>query len=269
MSRSRLWTYTSFADTEPLNDNDVCIYQLHQREECPDTGRKHWQGMVRFRNPRMLKGVQRYLGDPTAHCEICRNEKKSIAYCRKEESRVGSTIEYGHVAHSEENWWQDQSEHELWANHSEWMLRHHTAYKAYKRTLARANTERAKPQVRIYIGEPGTGKSYCARQHGEYFAKASGPWWDGYTGQSIVIFDDFYGNEQYCDILRWCSELPIRVPIKGDTVPLQATTFIFTSNARPTMWWKNIIDKSAFIRRVTHYYEFCMDHVRILKKATI
>nr|WAE42627.1 MAG: replication associated protein [Cressdnaviricota sp.] len=268
MSRTRVWCFTSFAETEPNYDADTTVYQIYQREKCPETGREHWQGMVRFKHPRLRNGVKQYLGDPSTHLEPCRNEEQSKNYCQKLDTRIGEPHILGDMEQND-TWWQTLSDIDLWQNHSEWMLKHHSGVKAYRKAVFARETERPKPEVWIFIGEPGTGKSYTARQLGPYFAKASGPWWDGYNGESNIIFDDFYGGEQYTDLLRWMSELPIRVPIKGDTVPLKATTFIFTSNQHPMFWYKNVPDKGAFRRRVTKFYEFFVDHITKLQTKNI
>lgn len=254
MSRSRTWCYTTFQEYEPNVQLSDIIYQLHQLEQCPNSGKPHWQGCIRFNNARQLGGVKQYLEDPTAHCEITKNEQLAIAYCQKEETRLQPPILYGTLPITREpNWWQNLSDAELWKQYPDFMLRHHGGVSAYRRTIRRESICRNKPTVYLFYGPPGTGKSMGARIMGgnDYYAKPSGQWWDGYNKHSTVIFDDFYGSEQYGDILRWCSELPINVPIKGSMVPLTAEKFIFTTNAKPRDIWKSIPDKTAFWRRVT------------------
>lgn len=271
-TRSRVWTYTSFQQYEPLVELGTISYQLHQLEQCPNSGRPHWQGTVRFKHPREPNGVKQYLGDPSAHVEVCGDEQASIEYCRKSDSRLESPRIYGSLPNNKSpNWWQDLSDAELWEQHPTFMLRHYNGVAAYRRATRRVSVERPKPRVWIFFGAPGTGKSTAARALGNnnYYAKPSGNWWDGYTSQSTVIFDDFTGGEQYGDVLRWCSELPIFVPIKNSMVPLAATQFIFTTNLYPTRLWANISDKSAFWRRVTFIIECFLDRFEFIDKNNI
>ena len=48
-------------------------------------GTKHYQAVVWFKNPRSFRGIKSLF--PRAHIEICRDLKKSIAYCSKVETR--------------------------------------------------------------------------------------------------------------------------------------------------------------------------------------
>ncbi|EZG42884.1 replicase [Gregarina niphandrodes] len=121
-----------------------------------------------------------------------------------------------------------------------------------QQTLKKVTFARPKPEVIVLWGPPGTGKSHTARAvSDDYYVKPAGPWWDGYFGQELVIFDDFYGSEKFCDMLRWLSENPIKVPIKGSMTDLLATKFIITSNVEPERWYPHVENKDALMRRIT------------------
>ncbi len=256
MFKSRNFCFTSFRNEPP--DHSKCRYIIFQRERCPTTQREHWQGTVVFTNPISFTSVGSRIGDTTAHIEICQNLKASIEYCQKSDTRIDGPYEYGDKPKlpKEPGWWTEQTEQQLWQNEPDWMLRHYSGVRAFRTLTEPPPKERRTPEVHIYIGPPGTGKSWEARQLGEYYIKPSGKWWDGYTGQPIVIFDDFYGSEKYCDLLRWLSEAPIKVPIKGSMVWLLAEKFVFTSNQVPEKWYPNIPDISALNRRITLRKEF-------------
>lgn len=85
-------------------------------------------------------------------------------------------------------------------------------------------------------GEPGTGKSNYAREKdfdNTYFKDAN-KWWDGYAGQSIVVFDDLGEEEAQClknKFKRWADPWGNYTgEIKGGCVPLKFDTLIVTSN---------------------------------------
>lgn len=143
------------------------------------------------------------------------------------------------------------STEELWTRYPDWMLKNYNAKAAYDRCKRQKLHPRQTPKVVVLYGPPGTGKSYGAREEDDIYLKPPGNFWLGYAGEKTVIFDDFVGSEKYTDILRWCSEAPIMVPVKGSHCPLLATTFIFTSNVHPGNWWKRD-EINAFKRRITY-----------------
>lgn len=73
-----------------------------QIEQCPSTGRMHFQGMLRTPQVR-FSAVKKELGD-TVHIEVARDPKALQRYCSKEETRV-ATVETTSVP----NIWQYQN----------------------------------------------------------------------------------------------------------------------------------------------------------------
>lgn len=85
-------------------------------------------------------------------------------------------------------------------------------------------------------------------------------WWDGYMGQENVIIDEFRGTIDITHLLRWLDKYPVRVEVKGGSVPLCARRFWITSNLDPRMWYPELDDdtKEALLRRlgVIVYFAF-------------
>jgi len=86
-----------------------------------------------------------------------------------------------------------------------------------------------------YHGPPGTGKSLYARlKYPLHFLKALNHWWDGYTGQEVVLLDEweltsgkFLGHH----LKLWTDRYPFRPEVKGSFLPNQRPkTIIVTSN---------------------------------------
>lgn len=115
------------------------------------------------------------------------------------------------------------------------------------------------PTIEIYWGDSGTGKTRKAIEDNPdayIVTKPNGNntlWYDGYTGQTTLIYDEFYGWASYDHILRICDRYPLKVQIKGGFVEMRATKIIFTSNKPYTDWWPNVNDKSAFERRIKEF----------------
>lgn len=91
-SRARIWTFTinnPEKNYETIVKNifdtktSLYVFQLEKGEK----GTVHMQGHLEFKNARSLKSMKKLL--PRAHLEKCRNRKASIAYCQKDDTRVG------------------------------------------------------------------------------------------------------------------------------------------------------------------------------------
>lgn len=91
-------------------------------------------------------------------------------------------------------------------------------------------------------GEPGAGKSYAIRAlyPDDLFIKSANKWWDGYSGQTAVLLDD-YGIEHAClsyYLKIWADSYSFNAEIKGGTIVPYYTRFFITSNYEPEDIWK-------------------------------
>lgn len=91
---------------------------------------------------------------------------------------------------------------------------------------------------------------------GAYCKDPRSKFWCGYSGQANVIFDEFRGGIDVSHILRWTDRYPVRVEIKGSSVPLLAERIWFTSNVDPREWYPEIDPetKAALMRRMVVTY---------------
>lgn len=80
-------------------------------------------------------------------------------------------------------------------------------------------------------GETGTGKSYLSSQRWpDAFRKPQNKWWDGYKGQKTVILDDLDTPVLAHYLKIWADSYGCIGECKGNTVSLQHTTLVITSN---------------------------------------
>lgn len=96
-SRARDFCFTYHGANAPVQGVGV-TYLVAQQEECPTTGKVHWQGYAEFKNPKTIPAAQKAMEIEGAHMEKRKGTPTEAAeYCKKEESRKadGVSIELG------------------------------------------------------------------------------------------------------------------------------------------------------------------------------
>lgn len=109
--------------------------------------------------------------------------------------------------------------------------------------------------VTVYWGPTATGKSRRAWEEAGVDAYCKDPrskFWCGYQGQNHVIFDEFRGGIDIAHLLRWFDRYPVRVEIKGSSVPLLGGRIWITSNLPPSAWYPDVdqLTMDALLRRL-------------------
>lgn len=90
------WSVTAYGD-EILLLEDATKYPpdvvkvYGGREECPTTGREHFQGCVQLRRQQRLKWFKSWL--PTAHLETARSSEALKKYAMKADTATGDKLE--------------------------------------------------------------------------------------------------------------------------------------------------------------------------------
>lgn len=151
-------------------------------------------------------------------------------------------------------------------------IRYHGGIKAYHSVIHSSPRDSAVPiTVHWWFGPTGVGKSRKAFEtYGqEAYVKMDDNWWDGYEGQSTVIFDDYRpGLMPFSSLLRVLDRYPYRVRIKGTSTELSATCFVLTTTSRPEVLWHSRTEEklAQLLRRLTTIVEFSASgEERILK----
>lgn len=81
--------------------------------------------------------------------------------------------------------------------------------------------------------------------------KSGSEWFDGYTGQNIVLFDDFdSGQCSYRLLLKLLDRYPLSVQVKGGCVNWRPRIVYITSNRDPSMWYTEEPNIDALLRRI-------------------
>jgi len=88
MSKSRGWTFTlNNYTTEDIDHIKTLECEYLFQEETGESGTKHLQGMLYYKNAVAFNSVRNLL--PRAHIEKMKNKIASIKYCSKEDTRTG------------------------------------------------------------------------------------------------------------------------------------------------------------------------------------
>lgn len=227
---------------------------------------EHLQCWMQLVSPMRLAAAKALFGDANPHMEVMKGSvEQNEDYCSKQDSEplaLGTVPKQGQRSDLEAVQTavkEGASEKDLWEDHFPVMIKYDQAVKRYRRAIAQPRSPDEAPKINILIGPSGCGKSSkCPTvSDGAYWHPLDGKWWDGYEGQKIVVFDEFYGQYPYSQMLRILDRYPLTVELKGSTANLSATEFWFTSNQHWEQWWMkgqdSGLDLKAFKRRVEEF----------------
>lgn len=123
--------------------------------------------------------------------------------------------------------------------------------------LAAVPVLREHPQVIIIWGTTGQGKTHkvYADHDIKDICKLEGTykWFNGYTGQKVVIFDEYYGQFELPYLFQLLDKYPMIVGTKGSFVNWRPTHIYFTCNESPRTWYPHATQRQmdALSRRIT------------------
>lgn len=129
--------------------------------------------------------------------------------------------------------------------HPECFVKHHKGLMALKAILIQPRDE--VPEVKVYWGGTGTYKSRTAREWLGSARSADPPWiwnphcktwFDGYEGQTKVIFEEFRGQMPFGSLLILLDRYDCKVEYKGGITEFAATQIAITSPVHPEEWYK-------------------------------
>lgn len=254
------------------------VWQL----EMGESGQLHYQGYVELSSPQRWSALH-VAGLTGAHFEGRRGSRDQARdYCRKEDSRVDGPFEYGtwtggQGARTDLNAVKDAISGgadltKIADEHFATFVRYHRGIERALSLIRPARPRDWKTVVHFYHGPAGCGKSKAAKEHADRLNAACiadglssrpplwrppGQWFDGYVDQSVLILDDFAGNNMsYTTWKHVCDRYPLQVPVKGGFVEFIARHVVITSTRFPADWWTSEFaryDPAEISRRI----EFC------------
>lgn len=259
MNKSRLWCFTNFKldfDYKNALDTSTAVYIAYGNEICPKTKKPHHQGFIYFSAPRgSIKNVAKLLGK--CNVRMCKgNLDQNEDYCSKE----SELIEFGEKP--KQGFRNDLEEVkskilEQKLSVDDICIESPSLYHQYGRTLNRLEDIALRKKFRNFMtkgvwiyGETGSGKSHYAYEgfnpETHYNYPNDNGWWDGYTGQEIVIINEFRGEITYRELLSLCDKYPHSVRRRGrEPVPFLAKKIIITSALSPKSVYCNLSEKDS------------------------
>lgn len=262
------WCFTFWEqDRMPGWNPDKMRYMVYQAEQCPDTGKKHFQGYVEFHRTQKMGMVKKALGSNTVHLGPRQGSRAQARdYCMKEDTRLpeGGPFEFGEWIEGQQGKRTDledvakkikegKSFKEITEEHTTTVIRYTKGIKAVQKIL---NVKKRPEEVEniILYGDTGCGKStYIWRKFPEIWTGYIPGWWEGYDKHDYAFYDEFDGAV-HMDVSLFkkvTDKFPLNVPCKGDSIDYVARVNLFASNINPRDWYPRQ-HWEAIKRRMNH-----------------
>lgn len=234
-------------------------------KEIGESGTPHLQGYMELVNAISFDSLKKKL--PTAHIERRQGTPLQASdYCKKdgdfketgEISKQGKRTDITRVVELIQD---GNNNKQIAQAEPESYFKFHKHINAYRTAMLEPrNTD---PDVRVYWGATGTGKSFTAREimgEEEYYVwgPENSKWWDGYSGQKNVIMEEFRGQLPFGYLLRLLDRYDMKVEFKGGMCEFCGTHIVITSPKHPKDWYSDYgsdrIDQ--LLRRINVIREF-------------
>lgn len=231
----------------------------------------HVQGYIGFESQVTLAVVKSRMGFPWIHLEALKGKTdvlRAIKYCQKKETQVEGPWFHGEKPTGSQGRRSDiadvcqavidgKDEDTIAAEFPIQYVKYHGGLGMLRLRVCKLK-QRKRCLVVVLWGGSGTGKTTRAWQaFPDAFGKRNESWWAGYTGQKVVIWDEFDSSKlSSLDFASFCDTIPLQVPFKGGHVGLGMELLIITTNRDPAYWcWANapsLEEGRAWERRITH-----------------
>lgn len=273
MSRFRNVCFTSFGD-EPTFSPGMS-YLVYGLESCPDTGRWHWQGYAEFARQVSRRQLKEILGD--SHFEPrFGTAEQAATYCCKggqycehgQISRQGHRSDLGAISQSIV----DGSSLQSVAISQPALFVQYGRGLSLLASISQGLRRRAWREVVVTIifGVTGAGKtrSFYSQYplNDTYVFNYSNAFWDGYSGQKHILFDEFESQILLSNMLQYTDGHPILLDVKFGHAHADWDTVTIISNSNPQTFYHNVPAhrRNAFARRIYQVIEYVNSDTRIV-----
>lgn len=269
MALSKYWCFTLNNWTEEeyqelIEKHEELQYLVIGKETGSGTGTRHLQGFMVANRRIRLSQCKKF--QPRAHWERCKGSPvQNQTYCKKD----GDFVEFGTCPGGQgtrTDLIQVLADVKSGYSLGEIREKHFAVYLRYHRALTEAIRDYSvkrtwEVDVRVYWGKTGTGKTKRAHEEAseDLYTHTGQGWFDGYSGQKDVLFDDFTGGEfKLSYLLKVLDRYPMVVPVKGGFAQWAPKRIWITSNLSPAEWYANAHEEHqrALRRRLSTVIHF-------------
>lgn len=238
----------------------ICGYEGESDGKTP-----HIQGFVYLRQPMTITALKKFI--PRGHIEVKSPNstfEQASDYCKKE----GGFDEDGVLPHQGKRTDLENVVEKIKKKSTikeialEYPVTYIKYYKGIEKLRAFYIEDRVEPpEVIVYYGPTGSGKSYNARRDTVdpyVWTPCMEKWFDGYDGQLHAIFEEFRGQLPLGVLLSVLDRYSVDVNIKGRSFKFVANRIIITSPVHPLKWYPSLSKKDGKIdqlmRRITKIF---------------
>lgn len=211
----------------------------------------HIQGYVYFKDNKTFSALKKYM--PRAHIEVRSKDstpEAAIKYCKKEGDydedgeppKQGKRTDIDEVSEMIK---EGKKIRDVALEHPNTYIKFHKGIQALRNIILSISKRTEKPEVIVYYGDTGTGKSHNAFEFTDpddryVWGPENDKWFDGYDGEKSLILEEYRGQLPFSMLLRLLDKYEMRLQIKGGFVNLCATKIIITSPVHPKKWYKHL-----------------------------
>lgn len=251
MSRARSWCFT-VNNWTPAEEVKVMALITDEHadavacgKEVGEGGTRHLQGVVYLKSRMRLAQVKRVPGLERAHLEVMRGTwEQAKTYALKDGDILISEGE-GPQPGKRNDLKEAMEKMKGGMSLKELHYEEPAVVARYPKFFAQLDDFRSRDLERqpimpkcIWIhGPPGVGKSHIVYEWSKtlsekpFWYKEDRGWWDAYTGQEVVIINEFDGSIPYKELLVLCDKYPTSVRRRGrEPMPWMALTVVITTN---------------------------------------
>lgn len=245
------------------------IYSILGKEVGKKSGIAHIHILLHYENARTWESIKKKFPRGDIEAAIGNDEQ-----CRTYISKEGNFIEHGKPSIQGERTDIKKTTDEIMEGKvsvDEIAVSNPQLYHQYGRTLQKVEDIALRKKFRTwmttcdwYVGPTSTGKSHKAFENfnpeTHYVWKYDNGWQDGYTGQEIVIINEFRGQIKFSELLELIDKWPKEISRRGRApVPFLAHKIIITSSLLPHEIYHGMTSHSR------DSIEQLLDRIRIIK----